>query len=49
MKTATSFRTLGAVYVAFALAFTLAALLTHVLGQKMIDSMVQLMGALVLP
>jgi hypothetical protein len=41
-------RTVGTAYVAVVLALAAAALLTHVLGEKMLESMVQLMGVLVL-
>lgn len=44
-----SLRTFGAAYAACALGFAVTAMATHVLGQKMLDSMVQVIGALVLP
>ncbi len=46
---AKTLRRFGAAYAACALGFAIAAAATHVLGQKMLDSMVQVIGALVLP
>jgi hypothetical protein len=42
-------RALGMAYAAVALAFAIAAMAAHVLGEKMLHSMVQLMGVLLLP
>jgi hypothetical protein len=42
-------RALGTAYAAVGLALALAALAARVLGEKMLDSMVQLMGAVLLP
>jgi hypothetical protein len=42
-------RAVGTAYIAFTLAIAIAALATHVLGQKMLDSMVQVMGVFVVP
>ncbi|HJS72738.1 MAG TPA: hypothetical protein VJ921_00520 [Vicinamibacteria bacterium] len=42
-------RAVGTAYLAFSLAIAIAALATHVLGQKMLDSLVQVMGVFVVP
>jgi hypothetical protein len=44
-----SLRGLGTAYLAFAIALAVAALATHMLGEKMLDSMVQVMGVLIIP
>jgi len=49
VKSPWSLRTLGTAYLAFVLALAVAALATHVLGEKVVESMVQVMGVLVVP
>jgi hypothetical protein len=49
VKSRWSLRELGTAYVAFVIAIALAALATRVLGEKMVETMVQLMGVFVVP
>jgi hypothetical protein len=47
--TAKRIRAFGAIYAACGLGFAIAALAAHVLGEKMLDSMVQVLAALAAP